>query len=86
MFKYLVMAVFLLSSGCASFNETKPYTSVQNSATYFVGELCSHSKVHQDIIMLGVSDLVEPHAIYVTCNCEYGFPCKDDQLESNSSK
>ena len=71
----ILILFFVLVSSCASFNATKPYTKTQAVLKSSIDELCSHSKVHQDIIMLGVSDLIEPHAVYITCNCEYGFDC-----------
>lgn len=72
----IILFIFLLSS-CSFFNEKKGYKVLQDNTKSVIDELCSHSKVHRDIIMLGVSDLVEPHAVYITCNCEYGFDCKD---------
>lgn len=61
-----VFVSIMLVSGCSSFNKL---TKEQ------VDEFCSHSKEHQDIIMLGLTDnMFEPHSIHVHCDSEYGFP------------
>jgi len=58
--------IVLLLAGCA---QTNQFTKEQ------VDEFCSHSIVHQDIIMLGLTDeMFQPHSIHIHCQREYGFP------------
>lgn len=43
-------------------------------------EVCSHSKIHQDIAILAATDkLLEPTSVHIHCNCEYGFPYNEEK-------
>jgi len=62
--KLILIAILL--TGCSSFNQLTKEK---------VDEFCAHSKVHQDIIMLGLTDeMFQPHSIHIHCQREYGFP------------
>jgi len=67
--KLILIAILL--TGCA---QTSSFTREQ------VDEYCSHSKVHRDIIMLGLTDKAfEPHSLHIHCGSEYGFPEVEDE-------
>jgi hypothetical protein len=64
------MKILLVLVLCTLFS-CSPVTKITKKQ---IDEFCSHSKVHRDIVMLGLSDdMFEPHSISVHCNCEYGF-------------
>lgn len=70
--RFLFVTLFLSSCSLVS---VKDYTSLQSEMRKNVDEFCLHSKAHRDLILLGVSDLIEPHSMEINCYCEYGL-CK----------
>lgn len=64
----IVLLLTLVISGCGGVNITKS----------MINDYCSHSEIHRDIVMLGLTDdLFEPHSLHVHCGSEYGFPEKE---------
>ena len=70
--KLLTLLILLTLIGCASSTKITKDIAV---------EACSHSKIHHDMMMLGLTDnALEPTSVHLHCNCPYGFPYNDEKM------